>query len=778
MTNCNIDARQDLTYDTIAIGPGNSVPRTAKGKKQLPNTPVGCRAISLPKVTLTCAVFLALLVAGCQAPKQLVLSANGTALATIVLPDQPAAAEQKAARELQAYLKKIGAVDLPIDVARAKGINIYVGKSKDPGLPEPAVAYAVNGREVYLTGGSAEACLHAVYVFLEREFGCRFYSPDVELIPRQANLTIPNDLAYRYVPPITTRTVHSRLFYDHPDFAAKLRVTDEAFPNYVPEARVHTFHRFLPADQFYSSHPEYYALRNGTRLPTQLCLTNEAVFDIVKDSVAAQLARHPSATVISVSQDDNSQYCQCDRCEEIHRAEDSPAGSMIYFVNRIADQFPDKQISTLAYQYTRKAPRNIRPRSNVLITLCSIECDRSAPIDEKCRDFTDDLEAWSAISDNIRIWDYTTQFTNFLAPFPNLHTLQPNIDLFARNDARWIFEQHSHHPSELFELRSYLTARLLWQPDADVPAIIDDFLTGYYQAAAPFVKSYIETVHAELQRDSSFFLFLYGDPSQGFESFLSDSLLTFYDGLYDEAERALAGQEELVNRLNAARLSVDYAILEYARRNLREAAASPELRKRLARFEATTAQADIRLMNEMRYTVSDYIEGYRKTLERAQNRNLAYGKKVTLQTDPKKYAGEDPQTLTDGAFGGGNFYANWLGFEGNDLEAIIDLGAPTTIRRVSSAFLQVTNHIVFFPTAVEYLYSIDGQNYQSLGVVPNQRPLEKDSKINDIQYFAREFPAVEARYIKVVGRNSWVAPVWHNAAGLPAWIFVDEVMVE
>ena len=219
------------------------------------------------------------------------------------------------------------------------------------------------------------------------------YSTQTNLRIRHPYNFVHKNLSYHYLPPVTTRTVHSRLFYDHPDFAHKLRVTEEAFPTYVPEARVHTFHRFLPADDFYQSHPEYYALRNGKRIPTQLCLTNETVFELVKDSVTSYFARHPSAEVISVSQDDNTQYCQCDKCEAIHEEEASPSGSMIYFVNRIAEQFPDKQISTLAYQYTRKAPKNIRPKSNVLITLCSIECDRSAPIDEKCQDFTNDLKA-------------------------------------------------------------------------------------------------------------------------------------------------------------------------------------------------------------------------------------------------------------------------------------------------------------------------------------------------------------------------------------------------
>ena len=61
-----------------------------------------------------------------------------------------------------------------------------------------------------------------------------------------------------------------------------------------------------------------------------------------------------------------------------------------------------------------------------------------------------------------------------------MHILKPNIELFRNNNAKWIFEQHSNNPSELFELRSYLTAQLLWQSDADADSIMDDFLDGYY----------------------------------------------------------------------------------------------------------------------------------------------------------------------------------------------------------------------------------------------------------------------------------------------------------
>jgi hypothetical protein len=388
---------------------------------------------------------------------------------------------------------------------------------------------------------------------------------------------------------------------------------------------------------------------------------------------------------------------------------------------------------------------------------------------------------WKEKTPNIRIWDYTTQFTNFLAPFPNIHTLQPNIQFFRNNNAKWVFEQHSHHPSELFELRSYLTAKLLWNPDAKVEEIIIDFTNGYYEEAGPYVKNYIDLVHQELANDSDYFLFLYGDPSQAFSSFLRPEMLEKYDELFDQAEAAVSGNEEVLNRVKTARLSTEYAILEASRKGISGeynlAEARPYVEKRLNNFSQTCKQADITLMNEMGFTVKEYSSFYYKTLERAISPNIASGKKVKLITKPKKYANEDPQALTDGAWGGNSFYSNWLGFEGNDLDAVIDLGKIQKITKISTAFLQVTNHIVFFPEKVRMYISTDNKTYKSVGEIINPKPLSSKSKTNDIEYFNLNFPATEARYIKIFAINKKHAPVWHNAAGLPSWIFCDEVIV-
>lgn len=693
---------------------------------------------------------------------------------------------------LQNYLKQISGAVLPIQWASQKGSQkrkIFIGKDVIPSSSAHEISYKTDGESLLISGGSNKAVENAVYQFLESHLGCRWYSPSIEKVPEMNRIEIPASLNYTYTPDILTRTVHANLFYQNHDFADKHKVTYEPFPGYVPDARVHTFHRFMPETAFFEQHPEYYALRGNTRLPTQLCLTNKQVLNIVNDSVAAYFNRFPDANIISVSQDDNQQYCECIQCAELDRTEGSHAGSLIHFVNAVAAAFPEKTISTLAYQHTRKAPKT-RPAPNVLVTLCSIECDRSAPIAVKCKDFASDLSGWKKITNNIRIWDYTTQFTNFLAPFPNIHTLAPNVRYFRDHGAKWIFEQHSGNPSELFELRAYLTAKLLWNPELITQDVITEFTDGYYEEGGVFIRKYINRIHEELRRYPDFFLFLYGDPSQAFGSYLRADLLGEFDAYFDSAELVIDGKNKTLDHIRTARLGIEYTILEASRKNISadysltshgadgKIQINQKTKSRLERLEQTCAKAEVIFMNEMGFTVSDYVLNYEKAMQTASIPNKAQGKKVSLLTKPKKYASEDPQTLTDGALGGNGFYANWLGFEGNDLQAVVDLGEEQMLSQARLAFLQVTNHIVFFPKEVVYYASRDGKRYDRLGQVLNDEPLTKTSKINDIKYFNLTWKPQPIRYLKIEAKNLSKAPYWHHAAGLPVWIFADEIILE
>ena len=285
-------------------------------------------------------------------------------------------------------------------------------------------------------------------------------------------------------------------------------------------------------------------------------------------------------------------------------------------------------------------------------------------------------------------------------------------------------------------------------------------------------------MHGAIKKHPSFFLFLYGDPAQGFNTWLNGESLQHYNQLFDDAALLVKKDSVLLNRLEAARMGLDFATLEFQRLNRPPYPlnAADEISKRLGRFEKTTLANKVVIMNEMGLPRTDYLNAYAKLLQAAKQTNLAKNAKVVLKNKPVKYAGEDPQTLTDGAFGGWSFYANWLGFL-NDLEATVDLGEEKSFNIISISFLQVTNHVVFYPIAVDFEISSDGIHFTKVQSIDNPYPLTPKSKTNDICLFAIQPQQLNARYVKITGHNMATPPYWHHAAGTGAWIFADEIIV-
>jgi len=189
---------------------------------------------------------------------------NGKSNYEIVVSSNASKSDVKSAEELQNYINKISKVSLEIvdeNSQDTKKHKIYIGNLRDEKIKENKISINSENENIFIFGGSEAATQNAVYVFLENYLGCKWYSPTVENVPQKATLVLEKPIAYTYEPEITTRTVHSKLFYNNPVFANKHKVTDVSFPYYVPSARVHTFHKFIPEELFLKNHPEYFCFK-------------------------------------------------------------------------------------------------------------------------------------------------------------------------------------------------------------------------------------------------------------------------------------------------------------------------------------------------------------------------------------------------------------------------------------------------------------------------------------------------------------------------------------
>jgi hypothetical protein len=463
----------------------------------------------------------------------------------------------------------------------------------------------VVGKHLVIAGGALRGNMYGVYGLLEDHLGCRWFAPDVSRIPQTQRLVL-GPIDQKQVPVLEYREPFTFDCFDG-DWCARNRVNsstgrlEEQHGGKIMFGSgffCHTFASLVPPDKYFKEHPEYFSLVGGKRQDgyAQLCCTNEDVIRLCTEGILQGMRAHPEAFVFSVSQNDVDKHCECDRCQALAKQEDSQIAPVLALVNRVAEaaekEFPDKAVETLAYQWTRRPPKNLRPRPNVIIRLCSIECCFAHPLD-KCdspanRAFCQDLEGWAKISDRLWIWDYVTDFSHYLLPFPNLRVRDDNIRLFVRNHVRGIFEQDTYNSphSELAPLGGYLTAKYLWNPNYDEETALSEFLAAYYGPAAKPVRSYLDLIHDHVEKDN-IHVVIWAPPAS---PHLTDDLLVEANRLWQEAEQLAAGDAALLRRVQISRMSVDYAIVERARAAAGEKDATPSPLQALAveRFKPFT----------------------------------------------------------------------------------------------------------------------------------------------------------------------------------------------
>ena len=421
---------------------------------------------------------------------------------------------------------------------------------------------AVNGT-LEVTGGNARGCLFGVYSFLENEGGARFYTSWFELPPR-ADVRLPANLDRTEKPAFEGR---STSWYDanRPPFCAKLRLNFDPFGDIPAElggnycrfgkglGSCHTLGGLIPEDP-------------------NLCLTKEENYARARERVFARIAADPGARFYGISYPDCENWCRCPNCEKVNAEEGAPAGTLVRFVNRLAAdadrKFPGVQLETLAYEHTIVSPKT-KLAKNVIVCLCSNECDFHRPIREGLtaanRKFAKAVEGWGA-NGPLYLWNYTTDFCSYLMPFPNTPGLVEDIRFFRDNSVKFLYEQGAYQGrhGEFAEWKAYLIAKAMWNPDLDETALREDFFRGYYGAGAPHLLAYLDDLnrtYAAFAKASGYEL-IFGQPDP--YPCLDAAFRTRARTYWDAAEKATQGDKMRNYHVRMGALTIDYLDLRAA----------------------------------------------------------------------------------------------------------------------------------------------------------------------------------------------------------------------
>lgn len=702
----------------------------------------------------------------------------------LLVPSEATENEKKAAEILQHYFRKVTGAALPASKDAGDRPAISIGRTAyvPQALSSDSFTVSDKGKHIILAGDGHRSILFAVYHFIENYLNCRKWAPNEPAeCPQTRNLRISLPLAVSQSASFPYREVYSTAETDqeYMDWY-KLQSLDDYWGLWG-----HSFSVLVPAENF-RSNPEYFAISKGKRTSQQLCLSNPKVLELTLQKLEVLFADDPNKKFWSVSPNDNGSHCECDRCSAVNSIEGGPQGSLIRFVNKIAVRYPERTFTTLAYGATAKPPLQTKPENNIIILLSNIEIFRNNPVatEKSAAGFRNNLEGWLAKTPNVFVWDYHTQFTNYLAPFPDVLNSGGNLDYYSKRKVQGVFAQlGGRNYVDQGELKTYILARKLWNAQLIEERLTDEFLSGYYGKAAPFVKDYILHLKSNLDQ-SGRNLDIYGNPVSEHNSYLAPEKLKEYYLILKDAGRA-AGTEIIRKRLRKLSLSLDYTVLQqaklfgkeahgiYTERKPGEWVVRESLKKKIRMFGKNLKAYGIRELSENGQTPEWYVKEWAETVNKELPSTIATGAVVRFEKPwISDYPAKGAATLTDGMYGMRDFSLNWLLFDGGNT-ITIDLLKETTVSTISSTFLEDQRHWIIMPKTVRVAVSADGSLYKEFPAFNFAASESPGASIHPVNITVDQ----KIRYIRVSFDTLEHLPDWMSHPTKKPLVGIDEIWV-
>ena len=412
------------------------------------------------------------------------------------------------------------------------------------------------GENLFVFSERDRGTLYGVYELLERFLGIRFVTPDFTHIPKTDEVVLYQmDIVEK--PAFEYRNYYTAQLGEDPLFATRKRMISESTPSVAKygygmtedffDTRMHNTHLYVNYDINHSLHPDWFSdyifegpnageIDSSIQTP-EICMTNgitddgnlsaapESVAKCMLESLKSNVKAKPNAKYFMIGQmdrtnDNGYQMCSCPRCRRSDRVNGGKSGTLMVLMNVLCDEIEkwaktefvgqEKEINlvTFAYQDTQVAPvKNaerggyepfselVVPHENLYIRLAPINANYYYGMNSDKQQISERqmFLTWSALTKNLFVWDYATNYNEFLWYFPNFGALQDNYKYYRSLGVSYILSQSSYNESQHFqtELKTYVASKLMWNPDVDAEALKEEFILLYYGPAADGVRSFI-----------------------------------------------------------------------------------------------------------------------------------------------------------------------------------------------------------------------------------------------------------------------------------------------
>lgn len=462
-----------------------------------------------------------------------VIVADGQPSAVIVTAAHPSPQTSEAAGILQEYVARISGARLEIcdESDSPKGPCIYIGASESTrnlGIPdlnagtfemkeERFIVRTLSGHLVLVGNehSSYRGTIYAVYELLER-MGCRWFFPGAygEVIPRDKTLRI-GETTVDSRPDFRFRNIwYSGWMPVTPQDAAEYTVwADRNKMNSLKDLSLPgdgTIGRIAPPEKYFESHPHIYAInKKGERDKEMLCLTEPDAVKVAAGSICDLFRANPDQATFGFAPPDGSPMCYCERCANSNpnfrgKGYGDPSLSDVWFrfANAVAKEvykeFPDRWLFTNGYANRVRPPEGVGQLSpNLGIQSAMLDsCTLHSIGDPKCwqrQCYETVFDRWTRDLRCVFVYDYDPGKGLDGLPFPMLHNLMRDFPKFKERGV-WGFWTEGQNCWMVTHLNYYVRARLMWNADEDVRAIVRDYCEKFYGAAADPIEKYVWTL--------------------------------------------------------------------------------------------------------------------------------------------------------------------------------------------------------------------------------------------------------------------------------------------
>ncbi len=406
--------------------------------------------------------------------------------------------------------------------------TILVGTPYKASKPEELRIRVLNADTLEVTGDGARGTMHAVSELLER-LGIVFCAHDFDYVPRKADLTLPEKLDVVDAPCMLWRDSWTELQRHHPVYMMKLRLTpgegsyEEKIFNtaWKPNIDQNMCTHYVDRNKFLKDHEDWYAYvaKTGKRNPHWVCVSSEGMYQELFKEIEAELKKDPQIKEISVGVDDGYSMCECANClKQLDAARDpdgAEVGNLQYVIlaNRVGKHFeksyPNVRFNLLAYDAKMPSNPKVMFNKNVGAGVAELWRNHGLPADcnERSACGLGNVARMSAPGNGPYIWDYIANFGDYTIPYPNTRIIAQTMRYYKRLGVKGARTQLAFPlVAEMGELKMWLYAKLLWNPDADVDALIDTYVKAAYGDGAENVKKYLDLLeHARLRQRWTWF---------------------------------------------------------------------------------------------------------------------------------------------------------------------------------------------------------------------------------------------------------------------------------